>query len=65
MRFDAILQVGRRRAFLAIARSESMFFHIPFAVICHAFWRYFAGFGTPIWKTDLDVCMVLEVIQNA
>ena len=41
-RFDAILQVGRRRAFLSIAQSEFMFFHAHFAVICHAFWHHLA-----------------------
>ena len=41
-RFHAVSQLGRRRAFLSIATSESVFFHGHFALICDAFWRHFA-----------------------
>ena len=64
-RFHVILQVGRRRAFLSIARPESIFFHAHFAVICDAFWRHFAWFWAPVWKPDLGIWMLLEATQNA
>ena len=64
-RFHAGSQLGRLRAFLTIATSESVFFHGHFALICDAFWRHFAWFCAPVWKPDLDIWMVLRATQNA
>ena len=63
--FYAFSHVGRRRAFVTIAKPEAIFFRGHFKSDLHAFWVIFARFFGPVRALLPSLRMVLGALPNA